>query len=211
MHRPTDPRREPVTERDLDGAPQVTLRERGGRRGALDERLDRFVADARVDAAARTRSRERWLRRQAEEETTLAGVLADLRDQATAVEVHTRGGGRYRAVVRALGADHVVLADAHGRGQVLVPLAALRSVRTSPGVTPVLGDRTTFGAALLTDAFAELADERAEIRVVTDGVDVAAGTVRSVGQDVVVVASREAPAVVVYVPLDAISAVVVDG
>jgi hypothetical protein len=112
--------------------------------------------------------------------------------------------------VRALGADHVVLADAHGRGQVLVPLAALRSVRSSPGVTPVLGDRMAVGATLLTDAFAELAQERAEIRVVTDGADVAAGTVRSVGQDVVVVASREAPAVVVYVPLDAICAVVVD-
>jgi hypothetical protein len=210
MHRPTDRRREPAAERDDHVAPRVVLREPGGRRGALDERLDQFTADVRVDAAVRTRSRERWLRRQAEEQSTLAGVLADLRDQATAVEVRTRGGGRYRAVVRALGADHVVLADAHGRGEVLVPLAALQSVRTSPGVAPVLGDRTTVGAAHLGDALAELADERAEIRVVTDGADVAAGTVRSVGQDIVVVASRETPAVAVYVPLDGISAVIVE-
>ena len=55
--------------------------------GDLAARLERWAAEARVDEAARTRSRERWLRRQAEESGTLAGVLADLLEAGRAVVV----------------------------------------------------------------------------------------------------------------------------
>ncbi|MGH9005512.1 MAG: hypothetical protein ACRDYV_20495, partial [Acidimicrobiia bacterium] len=57
--------------------------------GDLDARLQRWATEARVDEAARRRSREWWLRRQAEEGATLAGVLADLLEAGTAVTVHT--------------------------------------------------------------------------------------------------------------------------
>lgn len=206
MDRPIDPAD------SWDLASPVVLGDTGARSRAFDERLDRFAADARVDAAVRVRSRERWLRHQAEEETTVAAVLADLRDQATAVEVHTRAGGLHRAVVRTVGVDHVVLADAQGRGTVVVALSALASVRTSAGVAPVLGDRTGPAADVhLADVLVELAEGRVEVRVVTVAGDVTAGTVRSVGQDVAVVASRDTPPAVAYVPLDAISEIVVEG
>jgi hypothetical protein len=194
-----------------DAAPRVVLRDPTDRGGGLDERLGRFAADARVDEAVRTRSRERWLRRQAEEESTVVGVLADLRDAATTVEVHTRGGGLHRAVVRSVGVDHVVLADVHGRGEIVVTLSALASVRTAPGVAPVLGDRVAAGTAHLADVLAVLAERRTEVRVVTRAGDVAAGAVRSVGDDVLVIGSRDASPAVAYVPLTAISEVVVEG
>ena len=52
----------------------------GPRDGEWAARLERWAAEARVDAAAEARAREQWLRRQAEEEGSLAGVLADLAD-----------------------------------------------------------------------------------------------------------------------------------
>src|SRR5262245_6119327 len=91
--------------------------------GDLAARLDRWVAEARVDEAARRRSRERWLRRQAEEESTVAGVLVDLLERGRPVTVHTRQGRRHHGEVRALGADFVAVAT--GQGTVLVALAAL--------------------------------------------------------------------------------------
>ena len=54
------------------------------RTGGWAARLERWAAEARVDAAAEARAREQWLRRQAEEEGALAGVLADLADGAGA-------------------------------------------------------------------------------------------------------------------------------
>jgi hypothetical protein len=183
----------------------------GARGGALDERLERFAAEARVDEAARTRSRERWLRRQAEEDSTVAGALVDLRDGAVPVAVHTRGGARHQGVIRAVGVDHLVVADTDGRGEVVVARAALAFVRTSPGEAAVLGDRSPRSAPRLVDVLADLADERTAVRVVTAGGDVVAGVVRAVGQDLVVVWGPDAPPTVAYVPVDAISEVVVDG
>ena len=49
--------------------------------------LMRWAAEGQVDEAARARSRERWLRQQAEEATTFASVLADLADRDRAVLV----------------------------------------------------------------------------------------------------------------------------
>ena len=74
------------------------------------------------------------LRRQAEEESTVTGVLADLREAGVAVSVHTRTGGHYRGAVRALGTDFVALAAAATGQDVVVALAALSTVRTGPGV-----------------------------------------------------------------------------
>ena len=47
--------------------------------------LRRWAADARASDAARARSRQRWLRRQAEEESTLAGIALNLAERGTAV------------------------------------------------------------------------------------------------------------------------------
>jgi hypothetical protein len=176
--------------------------------GGLAARLERWAADARVDEAARARSREWWLRRQAEEESTVTGVLADLREAGMAVSVHTRTGGRYSGVVRALGADFVALAAASGQ-DVVVALTALSSLHTRPGVPVVTGDRVVVASLHLVDVVARLASEREQVRIVTVGGEAVTGFVRSVGGDVAVVRGMGDPPSMTYVPLVAVSELVV--
>ena len=175
--------------------------------GGLTARLERWAAEARVDEAARGRSRERWLRRQAEEDGTVAGVLCDLLEAGTAVTVHTRAGRRHSGPVRAVGADFVALDDPSGA--VLVALAAVASLQSGPGAGVVVGDRAAAGGPRLADVAAGLAAAGERVRVVTADGAVLAGVLRAVGRDVAVLrAEGERPAAW-YVPLAAIAELVV--
>jgi hypothetical protein len=176
----------------------------------LSARLERWAAEARVDEAARRRSRELWLRRQAEEESTLAGVLVDLLEAGTAVTVHTRAGRQHRGVVRAVGADVAVLTRPPG-GAVVVALRGVVSVRVPPGNGGVVGDRAHRGGLMLADVLTGLAVEREPVLLVTVDGAALTGVVRSVGGDVAVVRGSGEPPTTCYVPLDAIGEVVVGG
>jgi small nuclear ribonucleoprotein (snRNP)-like protein len=177
---------------------------------ALAARLERWAADARVDEAARLRSRERWLRRQAEESSTVAGVLADLLEAARPVVVHTRSGRRHQGVVRALGADFVAVGAA--QGTVLVALAAVASLRGAPGEGSVLGDREVAAARVhLADVAAGLAAERARVLLVTTDGEALAGVLSSVGRDVALLRGTGDPPTTCYVPLAAVCELVIDG
>jgi hypothetical protein len=176
----------------------------------LAARIDRWAADARVDEAARLRARERWLRHQAEEEASLAGVLADVAERGTSVALHVRGGRRHRGEVAALGGDFVALRSAGG--DVIVALPAVTSLRTLPGGASTIGDRSTGASHRLVDVLAGLAAERAAVSLVlADGDEAVAGVVLWVGQDVVGVRVAGGAAVTAYVPVGAIVEVVVDG
>jgi hypothetical protein len=176
----------------------------------LDARIDRWAADARVDEAARRRARERWLRHQAEEEGSLAGVLADIAERGVPVAVHVRGGRQHRGEVRAVGADFVALRS--GATDVIIAIAAVTSVRTRPGEASTLGDRSITSSHRLVDVLAGLAAERAAVLLVmAGGDDAVAGVLGSVGRDVVGVRLADAPAVTAYVPIGAIVEVVLDG
>ena len=176
--------------------------------GDLAARLERWAADARVDEAARRRARERWLRRQAEEESTVAGVLADLLEAARPVTLHTRQGRRHHGEVRAVGADFVALGTGHG--SVLVALWAVASVRTAPGGEGVLGDRDAAAPVLLAEVAAGLAADRERVLVVTADGEAVVGTLVSVGRDVAVLHTRSEPPTSCYVPLGAVSEVLLD-
>jgi hypothetical protein len=83
------------------------------------------------------------------------------------------------------------------------------SVQTRPGEAPAIGDRPITTALRLSDVLAELAGERSPaLLVMADGDEAVAGIVRSVGTDVVVVRlAGDAPGTA-YVPLGAITEVV---
>lgn len=181
--------------------------------GGLAGRLERWVADARVDEAARARSRERWLRRQAEEGGTFAGVLTDLLESGAPVTVRTRRGGRYPGVVRVVGEDVVGLGRAGGRGsEVVVARSAITSVRMDPrhGRAAVTGDRRGGGPLRLAEVLVALADDGEAVRIVTADGEVVAGTLRSVGLDVAVVAG-DGGGPTSYVPLAAVDEVILTG
>ncbi len=176
----------------------------------LAARIDRWAADARVDEAARLRARERWLRHQAEEEGSLAGVLADIAERGASVALHVRGGRRHRGEVAALGSDFVALRSAGT--DVIVALPAVTSVRTLPGEASTIGDRSIGTSHRVVDVLAGLAAERAAVvLVLADRDEAVAGVVLWVGQDVVGVRVAGGAAVTAYVPVGAIVEVVVDG
>jgi hypothetical protein len=176
----------------------------------LAARIDRWAADARIDDAARLRARERWLRHQAEEEGSLAGVLADVAERGASVALHVRGGRRHRGEVAALGSDFVALRSAGA--DVIVALAAVTSVRTLPGEASTIGDRSIGTSHRLVDVLAGLAAERAAVLLVlADGDEAVAGVVLWVGRDLVGVRVAGGAAVTVYVPVGAIVEVLVDG
>jgi hypothetical protein len=115
--------------------------------------LQRWVADGRVDEAARARSRRRWLENAATEEATLGGVLLDLAERRRPVTVRTLVGHRITGPIIAVGADFIAVADAR-LGDTLMPTTRIATVQPAPGDDLPAGDRRhdvvlTFGDALM--------------------------------------------------------------
>lgn len=165
--------------------------------------LSRWAAEARVDEAARARARERWLRQQAAEETSFAGVLADLAERDRPVLVHCSTGRRHRGSIRALGVDFVTLRTDQG-GDVFLRLSAINAVRTQPRETQALSGRVLHLHLPLIEAIAEVAEERPRVLVVTASADHFAGELRSVGRDVLALRIDGDRQATVYVPLDGV-------
>lgn len=134
--------------------------------------MERWLAEVRVDEAARGRASVADRRRRRAEDATLAGVLVDLAVRGDAVTVVLRSGRLHRGRVRLVGPDAVVMAlDTHQ--WLVVRLAAVAAVRTVQA-EPVPGDAEPSTAS----RFARLAGVLAEPG---DRVHVASGTVTQSG------------------------------
>jgi hypothetical protein len=103
-----------------------------GGRTRLDAALGRLTDETRGDEAARARSREHWLRRQADEEASLGGVLVDLAERGDRVVLSTVTGRRHRGWLVAVGDDFCVVRAESG-AEVLVSHRGLATVRAEPG------------------------------------------------------------------------------
>lgn len=175
---------------------------------SFSTRLDRWVAEARIDEAALGRARERWLREVADQEATFGGVLMDLAERAAPVAIHAQGGRRLHGTIRVIGADFVAVELTTGAA-VLVATRAISQVRTAPHVRSTVGDRVVRTELRLTDVLSELAADREHIAVVTGGGDTIAGELRSVGHDVVVLRTDAAQPASAYVPVPTIDEVLI--
>lgn len=148
----------------------------------LDGALARLVAEGRTDTAASTRSRQRWLSQQADEEATLVGTLVDLAERGLPVIVRT-GSEVLTGPLRVVGADHAVLDGV--AGTVLVRLDAVTSVRSGEGRPLPRGDRVIAATRPVTATLSDLAGERARVVVTTVAGERISGLLRAVGADVV--------------------------
>jgi hypothetical protein len=181
--------------------------------------LERWAADARAGEAAGARVRERWLRAQAEEGASLAGLLLALAERREVVLLITTAALAHRGAVTGVGEDFVALEVPAGT-TTLVALAAVASVRAVEGArrfsTPATGHgRADDGAGgggggpslgvHLGDVLAQAAGQRPRISVQA-GTTSVVGDLRAVGADVLTLRADGA-AGLVYVSLPSLSAV----
>ena len=175
---------------------------------ALARSLERWAADAMVDEAARQRTRQRWLRIQAEEEASVLGALVDLAERGRPVVLDV-GDHRIRGAVVGIGADFLAVRSDRGQ-DVLVRTAAIEVVRAEPGERAVVGDRAALVEVALGAVVGPLAAERPDVVVRTRSGQVVRGELRSAGTDVVRLRTDGDPPSPVWVPLDAIDLLVID-
>ena len=147
--------------------------------------LTLLLDEARADDMGAARTRERSLRRQAEEGATFRGTLLDLAERQAHVTIRTSSGRVSHGALVAVGIDFVAL-RAEDRGAVCVRLGALASVRLQAGFGQggAAGDRSSPLDLVLVDVLARLVEERARVALTT-GADVVSGELRAVGGDVV--------------------------
>ena len=175
--------------------------------------LERWAAEARARDAADARTRERWLRTQAEEDARLRQVLQGLAERATTVTAATSSGRHLTGRLLRVGDDFVLLESPGGRLN-LIALAALgwcravRGERRRPepavGPDPALDPGLDASAAALVDVLAHAAERRPRL-LVHAGSAALTGELRSVGVDLLVLETAEDPPALVYVRLPSVS------
>lgn len=147
--------------------------------------FDRWLAEISADRVIGERARTEWLARQAAEDATWHGALADLAERGRPVLVELRSGRRHRGTVVVIGHDFLVLRPADG-ADVLIALEAIAVLRSSPGDGPVTGDREPSSLTTLGEALAGLAAGGQEVAVWTAGSNAAVvGEIAAVGRDLV--------------------------
>lgn len=149
----------------------------------------RLADEARAGEARRERVEAAWLRQRATEDATVAGTLVDLAEQARPVAVRSASGRTYRGVVTAVGADFAVVRTGSA-GDAWVRAEAIVAVRPEQGLRAreASGARPAPVTTRLVEALAVEAEQRPRVVLVpASGGDAIAGTLRSVGTDVVTV------------------------
>jgi len=173
---------------------------------ALLADLARWTGESAMATAARSRSRERWLRQQAAEDARFLSVLVDLVEHGETVVVTTTVGTVARGRVVAVAADFAVVAPG-APGQVghatLVRLDAIASARPEPGrrTGEAVGDRSPATTATLADVLGGVAAERPRVTLVVGGAGAVTGELRAVGADVITLRLEGSPPPTLYVRL----------
>jgi hypothetical protein len=165
--------------------------------------LERWAADARAREAADARVRERWLRAQAEDEASLAGVLLAFAERRETVVITTVEGRRHRGAVTGVGGDFVAVEVPSGT-TTLLRLDTLADVRVVEGTRTATGEGASLGVRLA-DVLAQAAGQRPRVSVQA-GVASVVGDLSAVGSDVLTVRTAGA-ARVAYVALASVSEV----
>ncbi len=150
-------------------------------------------------------ARAHWLRIQADESASLAGTLMSLaeRTQPVVVDVVDQ---RIRGVVAAIGEDFVAMhTDTDQR--LLIRTAALGVVRTEPGGTIVVGDRSPLLEVTLAALLVPISADHPAVRVRTLAGTSIRGELAAAGTDVLRLRVDGDPPIPAWVPVDAIAVV----
>jgi hypothetical protein len=168
--------------------------------------IDHWADQLRSDAAAQLRRREHWLRRQAAEDASVAGVLVDHAEHGSTLAITTRSGNRHVGRVRGAGSELVTLELTGAR--VVIELDAIDTIRALPGSdhrapTPV-GHRSRADDTSMAEVLALAGDGRTDVTLVTRSGECVAGELVAVGRDLAMVRPPE-DGPLVYVPVASVS------
>jgi hypothetical protein len=173
--------------------------------------LARWMGEERTTEAVRSRSRERWLRQQAIEEATFAGIVLDLAERGQPVIVRTTAGRTHHGHVVAVATDFVVIAGP-GHRVTLLALDAVALVRPAGAHDPArqrpepMGDRAAAVPVTFTAALAGLAGDRPHIQLAVAGAtEPLVGELRAVGDDVLTLRQATNPPQDAYVRLASVT------
>jgi hypothetical protein len=175
-----------------------------------DERQwDRWAADARVEEAAASRSREGWLRQAAAEDGTLLGTLVDLAERGTPAVLTMRSGRRLRAAIWRVGADCMAV-RLNDRRVSWVALAAVAAIGAEPGGPGLpTGTRRVESAVTMGEVLGDLVADQATVAVFLSAMtDPLRGRLVGGGRDIVRLMSSGASSDEVVIAVQAVSEVV---
>lgn len=155
------------------------------------------MADLRVDEAVRSRARTAWLGRQAAEEATFVGLLADLAERGRQVVVDTAGGRRHRGWLVIVGGDFCALRTSSHVA--VIRHVAVAAVRPLPHDAGTSGDRVVSPTARLRAALSSWAGTGVRVRIEPRAGAAMVGELQAVGEDLVTLRLDDRSQV--YVPL----------
>jgi hypothetical protein len=174
-----------------------------------DADLRRLTDEERAREHAAERSRERWLRQQASESTTLWSLLRVAAEHEAELGLRTASGRAHLGVVRSLGADFCLLVGPHQPG-VYVPFTAITAVTLTSrlDIRTVEDEREDPDAVRLMELLAEEVGDRPRVGVASAGdPERVVGDLEVVGRDVLGVRTEGARRSLVYVPITAVTEV----
>lgn len=167
--------------------------------------LARWTAGERRAGAAASRLRERWLRQQAAEEATFAGLTLDLAEQAVPVSIRTTAGRTHYGTIDTVGADFLVVRDGRGPA-IFLRLGAVAVLRAASdaALPDAASAREPALEARLIHVLVGLAGERPRVRLVLGSGEAVTGELRAAGEDVLTVLLDGSPPARAYVPAGAL-------
>jgi len=188
--------------------PEFPDRDEPGVDRLMDE-LRRWAGEASAVDAATSRSRQQWLRRQAAEEATLAGVALDLAEQSATVVLKTTAGRTHRGRLVGVARELAVLRTDGRALTIIVPWAAVASLRARRDrPSPEPGPRSLPLDLGLADVLGVVAGSRSRVLVgFSQAQEMVIGELQSVGTDVITLRVDADPPVTVYVRLASVTEV----
>jgi hypothetical protein len=150
--------------------------------GLDDDATSRWLAEVRVEEAARTRLAVAEIQARRAEESTLAGALVELAERGEVIGLTMRSGRQHRGHVRLVGPDALVMA-LETRQWLVARLGAVASLR-SVQAPPVPGEAEPSTSSRFVRLAAALV-EPGDWVLVASGTATLGGSLVSVGTDVI--------------------------
>jgi len=172
--------------------------------------LTRFVGEGAVEFAARSRSRARWQRQLAVEESTWLGLLCELAETQATTLIDTTIGRRLRGVITAVGSDFVTVSPTIG-GHVIVAIAAISAIQQASGSPAGTRPGASTNLTTLHELLNELAVDRPQLTWhLTDRTSIT-GQLIGVARGFVQLRDTGTPPSTNYVPIGDRTMIVLDG